>query len=159
MSKDFFSLSSETLSSKLTMTGTTRLVFIVFLARHHKQNEFSSTSLRINDTNINGCFTDVIITERQISCIITPMKLSAGIPNKSDPNNSDGIFFENKKDNNKTAEAEKYICYCIVHTTHDHQASYNYYIITHYQHSSILTLMLRGVQFFLKATIQKFKKK
>ena len=54
-----------------------------FLAKLKRQIEFSITSERIKDTNTKGCLIDVIMTERHISCIKTPVKLMTGIP--SDP--------------------------------------------------------------------------
>ena len=73
------------LSSSFSMlTGLTRFeLLFTFLARLHKQKEFSNTSLKTKDTKTKGCLIDVIITERQISCMRTPVKLIAGMP--SDP--------------------------------------------------------------------------
>ena len=66
------------------LPGLTRFkLLLTFLARLHKQNEFSNTSLKTKDTKTRGCLIDVIITERQISCMRTPAKLIAGMP--SDP--------------------------------------------------------------------------
>ena len=82
--RDIFCVDEVVFVEETCSTGTTVLLEAFERFNDHKQNAFSNTSARTSVTKTRWCLIDVIMTERQISCIMTPKKLKKG--NLSDPN-------------------------------------------------------------------------